>query len=89
MREHEDVELALARDAPIEVERNLDDPERRERLGKAGRVRAQELFSWAAVAKTTAEAYERVLADYADNPTSTHKRVKRIKVSTSSTTDRN
>ncbi|RNL79540.1 glycosyltransferase family 4 protein [Nocardioides marmorisolisilvae] len=57
----------------------LDDPERRERLGKAGRVRAQELFSWAAVAKTTAEAYERVLADYAANPTSTHKRVKKIK----------
>jgi glycosyltransferase involved in cell wall biosynthesis len=57
----------------------LDDPERRERLGKAGRVRAQELFSWAAVAKATAEAYERVLADYAVNPTSTHKRVKRIK----------
>lgn len=57
----------------------LDDPERRERLGKAGRVRAQELFSWAAVAKTTAAAYERVLADYADNPTSTHKRVKRTK----------
>ena len=57
----------------------LDDPERRERLGKAGRIRAQELFSWAAVAKTTAEAYERVLADYAVNPTATHKRVKKIK----------
>ncbi|RZI83420.1 MAG: glycosyltransferase family 1 protein, partial [Microbacterium sp.] len=57
----------------------LDDPERRERLGKAGRVRAQELFSWTAVAKKTAAAYEHVLADYEANPTSTHKRVKKIK----------
>ena len=57
----------------------LDDPERRLRMGRAGRVRAQELFSWTAVAKTTAEAYERVIADYAVNPTSTHKRVKKIK----------
>jgi glycosyltransferase involved in cell wall biosynthesis len=59
----------------------LDDPERRERLGKAGRVRAQELFSWAAVARKTAAAYEHVLDDYAKNPTSTHKRVKKIKKS--------
>ncbi|MFL6156176.1 MAG: glycosyltransferase, partial [Marmoricola sp.] len=57
----------------------LDDPERRERLGTAGRVRAQELFSWAAVARKTAAAYEHVVADYAANPTSTHKRVKKIK----------
>ncbi|HET6153537.1 MAG TPA: glycosyltransferase family 4 protein [Marmoricola sp.] len=57
----------------------LDDPERRDRLGKAGRVRAQELFSWRAVAKKTAAAYEHVLADYEVNPTSTHKRGKKIK----------
>jgi glycosyltransferase involved in cell wall biosynthesis len=57
----------------------LDDPERRDRLGKAGRVRAQELFSWAAVARKTAAAYEHVVTDYAANPTSTHRRVKRIK----------
>ncbi len=57
----------------------LDDPERRDRLGKAGRVRAQELFSWSAVARKTAAAYEHVLADYAANPTSTHQRVKKIK----------
>jgi len=36
----------------------LDDPERRERLGKAGRRRVQELFSWRAVARATAAAYE-------------------------------
>jgi glycosyltransferase involved in cell wall biosynthesis len=42
----------------------LDDPERRERMGKAGRGRAQELFSWRAVAKATAGAYEHVIEDY-------------------------
>jgi glycosyltransferase involved in cell wall biosynthesis len=39
----------------------LDDPERRARMGRAGRVRAQELFSWRAVASATAAAYERVI----------------------------
>jgi len=39
----------------------LDDPERRARMGAAGRVRAKELFSWRAVAKATAAAYEDVL----------------------------
>ncbi len=42
----------------------LDDPERRERMGAAGRRRAQELFSWRAVARATAAAYERVIAGY-------------------------
>jgi glycosyltransferase involved in cell wall biosynthesis len=42
----------------------LDDPERRERMGRAGRQRVQELFSWRAVAAATAAAYEEVIADY-------------------------
>ena len=42
----------------------LDDPERRARMGEAGRRRAQEKFSWRAVAHTVAEAYERVIEDY-------------------------
>jgi glycosyltransferase involved in cell wall biosynthesis len=42
----------------------LDDPERRARMGRAGRQRAQELFSWQAVARATAAAYERVIADF-------------------------
>jgi len=46
------------------IERLLDDPERRERLGRAGRERAQELFSWHAVAVATAAAYERVITDF-------------------------
>lgn len=52
------------------IEQMLDDPERRERMGRAGRVRAQELFSWRAVAEATAAAYERVVAGYhRDHPT--------------------
>ena len=42
----------------------LDDPVRRARMGRAGRERAQELFSWRAVAVATAAAYERVIADF-------------------------
>jgi len=42
----------------------LDDPERRERMGRAGRQRVQEMFSWRAVAATVAAAYEDVIADY-------------------------
>ena len=42
----------------------LDDPERRERMGRAGRRRVQELFSWRAVAAATAAAYDEVVADY-------------------------
>jgi len=40
----------------------LDDPERRARMGRAGRERVQELFSWRAVATATAAAYEDVIA---------------------------
>ncbi len=40
----------------------LDDPERRERLGKAGRARVLDRFSWHAVAVATAAAYDRVVS---------------------------
>ncbi|NYG57592.1 glycosyltransferase involved in cell wall biosynthesis [Nocardioides daedukensis] len=46
----------------------LDDPERRVRMGRAGRTRVQELFSWHAVAVATAAAYEEVLADHPTAP---------------------
>jgi glycosyltransferase involved in cell wall biosynthesis len=36
----------------------LDDPERRERYGAAGRARVDELFGWRAVAAATATAYQ-------------------------------
>ena len=40
----------------------LDDPVRRARMGRAGRERALELFSWRAVAAATAAAYEDVIS---------------------------
>ncbi|GAB4003253.1 glycosyltransferase family 4 protein [Nocardioides ultimimeridianus] len=42
----------------------LDDPERRARLGAAGRLRVKELFSWSAVAAKTADVLEDVIVDY-------------------------
>ena len=44
----------------------LDDPERRERMGRAGRQRVDELFSWRAVAEATAAAYQDVIAEFRD-----------------------
>jgi len=49
----------------------LDDPERRARMGRAGRVRALEMFSWRAVARATAAAYEHVIDDFASTRTTT------------------
>jgi MMP alpha-(1->4)-mannosyltransferase len=40
----------------------LDDPERRARMGRAGRERVLEKFSWRAVAEATAAAYEEVVS---------------------------
>lgn len=45
----------------------LDDPERRARMGAAGRVRVGELFSWTAVAEKTAAVLEDVIADYQED----------------------
>ena len=42
----------------------LDDPERRARMGAAGRQRVLELFSWSAVATKTAAVFDDVIADY-------------------------
>ena len=42
----------------------LDDPERRARLGANGRKRAEELFSWRAVAAQVAAAYEETIAAF-------------------------
>ncbi len=56
------------------LERMLDDPERRARMGAAGRERVQELFSWRAVAVTVAEAYERVIADFRTDQDTNHEK---------------
>ncbi|HEX6876397.1 MAG TPA: glycosyltransferase family 4 protein [Nocardioidaceae bacterium] len=45
------------------LEALLDDPDRRHRMGAAGRARALEKFSWRAVAEATAEAYQRAIDD--------------------------
>lgn len=42
----------------------LDDPVRRAEMGRAGRRRVQELFSWSAVAENTAAVLEQVVAEY-------------------------
>lgn len=42
----------------------LDDPERRARMGTAGRHRALERFSWRAVAEQVVAAYDHVIADH-------------------------
>ncbi len=44
------------------LERMLDDPERRARMGRAGRERVLSRFSWRAVAEATAAAYAEVIA---------------------------
>ncbi len=46
------------------LSRMFDDPDLRERLGRAGRQRVQRLFSWRAVAVATAAAYERTIHSY-------------------------
>ena len=46
------------------LERLLDDPARRARLGAAGRRRVEELFSWKAVAEKTVAAYEEAIAQF-------------------------
>lgn len=43
----------------------LDDPDRAAEMGRAGRQRVLELFSWSSVAKATAAAYEEVIAAHA------------------------
>jgi glycosyltransferase involved in cell wall biosynthesis len=44
----------------------LDDPERRERYGRNGRKRVEELFSWRAVASQVVQVYEETIAAYDD-----------------------
>ncbi|WP_370246790.1 glycosyltransferase family 4 protein [Nocardioides sp.] len=42
----------------------LDDPERRARMGAAGRARVEEMFSWRAVAVKVAAQYEQVIEQF-------------------------
>ncbi|MFD6449636.1 glycosyltransferase family 4 protein [Nocardia sp. NPDC055165] len=49
----------------------LDDPDRRERLGAAGRVRVLELFSWSAVAAQTLAIYDQAITRHSPTPPGT------------------
>ncbi len=55
------------------LEAMLDDPERRARMGRAGRARVLDRFSWHAVAAATAAAYEEVLAAHPQDTTGGHR----------------
>lgn len=48
---------AYAKDLAHNVNRLMEDPEKRERFAKAGRKRAVELFSWASIAEQTRDLY--------------------------------
>jgi glycogen synthase len=49
---------AFAKDLAHQVNRLMENPERREAFGKAGRQRAIEHFSWASIAKQTQALYQ-------------------------------
>ncbi len=48
----------------VALARLLDDPERRARLGRAGRARVEQHFSWRSAAERTAAVYERAVAEH-------------------------
>jgi len=48
----------FARDLAARINQLMKDPQLRERFGKAGRKRAEENFSWAAIAEKTKKLYE-------------------------------
>ncbi len=53
----------FSRDLAERINRLMADPEKRVAFGKAGRLRAQEIFSWKAIARQVCSLYERLLAD--------------------------
>lgn len=50
-----------ARDLAQAINTLMADPAKREEMGKAGRARAEEMFSWTAIAKQTRDLYARLL----------------------------
>jgi len=50
----------------------LDDPQRRRRMGAAGRERALDRYSWRAVAEATAAAYARAIEETTDEESHQH-----------------
>lgn len=51
----------FARGLAVRINELMGDPERRERFGRAGRTRAEEKFSWSAIAAQTKKLYAKCL----------------------------
>jgi glycosyltransferase involved in cell wall biosynthesis len=51
----------FARDLAHQINRLMEDPEKREKFAKAGRKRAVEMFSWSSIAEQTRHLYESLL----------------------------
>jgi starch synthase len=51
----------FAQDLAERINQLMRDPALRQPMGEAGRVRVEELFSWATIAKRTKELYEKVV----------------------------
>jgi len=54
----------FARDFALRINQLLESPEKCRRFGEAGRRRAEEMFSWAAIAKQTIRLYERTIKQH-------------------------
>jgi glycogen synthase len=52
----------FSRDLAARINELMRDPELRSRMGKAGRRRAEEVFSWGAIARQTHDLYEELVA---------------------------
>jgi glycogen synthase len=50
----------FSRDLAARINDLMADPEKRKKFGQAGRKRAEELFSWPAIARQTADLYEQL-----------------------------
>ena len=58
----------FSRDLAARINNLMADPEQRANFGKAGRKRAEEKFSWAAIAKQTLALYQSVLVEKRGSP---------------------
>lgn len=52
----------FAKDLAYQINRLMENPVKRERFGREGRLRAVEHFSWAAIARQTRDLYQRLVA---------------------------
>jgi len=58
----------FAKDLAYQINRLMDNPVKRERFGKEGRMRAVEHFSWASIARQTRDLYKRLCRDRQPHP---------------------